>query len=75
MPSLDSLGILKQGEFFWLVLKFRPPVSEKVKFKYELDLRFIFPGGQAKRLAYQISGQDVSVLAKSPNALIFPRHR
>jgi len=72
VPSLDSLGILKQGEFFWLVLKFPPPVSEKVNFKYELDLRFIFPGGQAKRLAYQISGQDVSVLAKSPNALIFP---
>jgi hypothetical protein len=26
----------------------------------------------AKRLAYHISGQDVGVLAKSPNALIFP---
>ncbi|MGQ9825211.1 MAG: hypothetical protein ACUVSK_09465, partial [Desulfotomaculales bacterium] len=34
-----------------------------------LDLRFIFPGGQAKRLAYLVSGEKVSVLAKFPDPL------
>ena len=65
--GLDSVGVGKQGDFFWLVLKPCLPATEK--YQYELDLRFIFPGGQAKRLAYLVSGEKVSVLAKSPDPL------
>lgn len=73
VPNLKSVGILKQGEFFWLVLKTRLPVSGKVK--YELDLRFIFPAGQVKRLAYQVFSQQISILARSRNTLFLPPAR
>lgn len=70
LPDLSAVGMLRQDGRLWLVLQTEQPISSRVT--YRVDMRFFFPGGQVKRLDYEITGRQVQVQTPAQNNLDLP---